>query len=263
LTAHGSRNSIAPLGEALETTGAVRAWRDCADVPSNPGRGRATVLLVEVASFGGDSEAALSVEERERADRLLDAAARRRFVVGRAILRHALGRHLGCPPEAILLGSGAQGKPELAGPSESSRLRFNLSHSGGVVLLGLSARGAIGVDVEQVRDGVDVMAIAARFLGSAQRDALARLAPADRTRRFFETWTMREALLKAAGVGLTGLDALEAQSLHIPAGARHASAVLEGVEWRATPLPSFDGHVAAVAEPAPGSAPDCWHWRPA
>jgi 4'-phosphopantetheinyl transferase superfamily len=94
------------------------------------------------------------------------------------------------------------------------------------------ARGRrVGVDVERVRRGTDVLAIAAGSLSAAERLEI-ESAPTDEGQReaFFRLWTRKEAYLKATGVGLAGgLDAVA------------------GAGWTVRPLRAPAGYAAAVA----------------
>ena len=65
---------------------------------------------------------------------------------------------------------------------------FNLSHSGGVMMLGIS-HSPIGVDIEKIRD-----------IDYKKFDFI----DADDLEDFFEKWTERESYLKFTGEGLSG-----------------------------------------------------------
>ena len=83
-----------------------------------------------------------------------------------------------------------------------TRLRFNISHSGSLVLFGFTLDCEIGVDVEQVHPMPDLLAIATRFFCREEVEELVRLPPEERTLAFFRCWTRKEAYLKALGEGL-------------------------------------------------------------
>ena len=80
-------------------------------------------------------ERLLSPEELSRADRLRSRQTRNRFAAGRGLLRQILGGYLGCAPERVRLAAGEHGKPFIIDGEERSRLRFNLSHTGGQAIL--------------------------------------------------------------------------------------------------------------------------------
>jgi len=131
----------------------------------------------------------LSDEERERAARLASAP---RWIVARAALRIVLAGHLGVHPSDVEFASGAHGKPEIFG----SALRFNLSHSGDLALIALTAKAEVGIDVERTsrRSGA-----IERTLTAGER---ANINGRDRHTQLLQIWCRKEALAKAGGGGL-------------------------------------------------------------
>jgi 4'-phosphopantetheinyl transferase len=131
----------------------------------------------------------------------------------RAPLRAMLGAYLGIPADAVALDEDAHGKPRLAtAPSRASgtpALDFNWSHSGDYALIGLSRGGALGVDIERFGKDRRALEIARRFFDPAEADALATLDARARDDAFIGLWCAKEAVLKAAGEGLSfGLERL-------------------------------------------------------
>jgi 4'-phosphopantetheinyl transferase len=153
----------------------------------------------EAEALGGGS---LSAAEAARARGFHHEHDRRRYAVARAVLRWMLGRYLGASPASVELGAGPFGKPTLVAPHTAAALEFNVSHSYGRALLGFACERQIGVDLEMVRPDVEVDLIARQQFAAAEWDALRRVAPAERTRAFFVSWTRKEAYLKAQGAGL-------------------------------------------------------------
>ena len=88
------------------------------------------------------------------------------------------------------------GKPFLPG---APHLKFNLSHSHEMALVGVALHTEVGVDVEHIRPLSDYAAMAERFFPASEAaDVLDE-------RDFFRRWTRIEAVLKARGVGLNDL----------------------------------------------------------
>ena len=144
----------------------------------------------------------LAESERSRAAGFLLESQMQRYTVCRGAVRQILGQYLGRPPSAIRIESRADGKPCLAGRSRGNDLRFNLSHSGDLAVLGITSGLEVGVDVEQVRriSGFDRMV--QRCLERTEQDCLLASPPEDRERQFLRYWTHKEAYLKTFGVGL-------------------------------------------------------------
>lgn len=141
----------------------------------------------------------LTEDENTRAARLHQTDDRLRFIVGRGLARHLLGPHLGLAPRAVPLLATPAGKPFVA---LQNAPRFNVSHSGDLVLLALHPTREVGVDVEQIRPARDLPALAARFLPADDAHAVATAPEPARATNFFDAWTLWEARLKAAGTGL-------------------------------------------------------------
>ena len=163
----------------------------------------------------------LAPEERARLVQLRRADDRERFLLGRAVLRLCLAELLDQPPASLLLAAGPKGKPSLADPDGLHRRgapRFNVSHSGGLVLLGFHAAAEVGVDVERHRPDLCWRPIARRFLPPQAVSRIETLSTEVQGVAFLQAWCRLEAELKARGVGLHGLDRLEGGPKHLGVG---------------------------------------------
>lgn len=120
----------------------------------------------------------------------------------RRALRAVLGHCLGQDPAEIELTTAAHGKPELADPAAG--IEFNLSHSGGLALVAVSASHPVGVDVERVARERNFVALAKRELGSEVVAALEAAPAKERAAIFYAAWARHEARLKCFGGGLGG-----------------------------------------------------------
>ena len=183
-------------------------------------------------------------DERHRAARFRQDADRQRHLLGRSILRLAVGRLLNVEPSLLVLQDSPYGKPSIPdGPS------FNIAHSGDEVLIALAARGRLGVDVEAVRDLPDLFDVARTSFVPAEVSALAAQQPAVQLRHFYRIWSRKEAMLKALGIGIGAL-----QSLEVSGEVGIANALLrislpgESVEsWVVRPIAGADSVETAVA----------------
>lgn len=115
-------------------------------------------------------------------------------------LRRILARYLSCDPRAIVLGRSARGRPFIEYPQ--TPLDFNLSDSGDTVVIAVTPRGRVGVDIEYHRRVRDPMAIARRLLPVSWTEELAGIPPPERSAAFFLLWTRFEACQKARGQGV-------------------------------------------------------------
>lgn len=145
--------------------------------------------------------ATLSQDERIRCARMRSPQLQQRFIVAHGGLRALLGRYLGVRPSEVRFGHNEFGKPALSEPL-GGRLRFNLSHSADLALIGIATDAEIGVDVEHVRDEPEFSEIAQWFFAAAEVEELNRLPSEVRARAFLRSWTRKEACAKALGEGL-------------------------------------------------------------
>lgn len=142
-------------------------------------------------------------------------------------------------------------------------LRFNLSHSHEHVLYAFAWEREVGVDVERIREQVDVLKLAERFFAPHEASALRERSPEERRRLFFTLWVCREACLKAWGTGLTvPLNRLEVELIPEQSSAR-VTIKKPGGETRSCHvrvLPLGGGYVGAVTAEGEESRVQCWQW---
>lgn len=146
-------------------------------------------------------ETFLSGQERARRDRIQHPRAFAEFLTGRRLMRTVLGHLLGVAPAAVALLESSRGALSLDPAQNPSGLSFNLSHTEGLVVLAV-AHAAVGVDVEWLDRPGRTVELADRYFARAELEALRALPPERQRDRFFELWTLKEAYIKARGLGL-------------------------------------------------------------
>lgn len=146
--------------------------------------------------------ALLSPGELVRADRFVFGRDRQHFIVARATLRLLLGRYLQIPPNSLKFDEGPQGKPSLVERLRPSDLKFNVSHSHGLVVFAFARQRELGIDVEKIRPDFASREIAQRYFSPQEIAELDALPPSVYTEGFFRCWTRKEAYIKARGQGL-------------------------------------------------------------
>jgi 4'-phosphopantetheinyl transferase len=142
----------------------------------------------------------LSDEERTRSTKFHFEADRKRYIVRHATLRQLTGQYLEKAPSEIEFNLNSFGKPELA--SANAALQFNLSTSAEWVMLAFARHRKTGVDIEKIRQDLDWREIASHFFHTREMECIGGLPEAERLDTFFTYWTMKEAFIKARGVGL-------------------------------------------------------------
>jgi 4'-phosphopantetheinyl transferase len=145
----------------------------------------------------------LSADELARASRFRFEIDQNRFIAARGMLRQILGSYLGIEPYKLQFDYTSYGKPALASNEGHVTIRFNLSHSNGFALYGITRGRNIGIDIELVRDDIAAGPIAQRFFSKSEISSLERIHKNKRSGVFFQYWTRKEAFLKAKGEGIS------------------------------------------------------------
>jgi 4'-phosphopantetheinyl transferase len=163
--------------------------------------------------------ALLSADEMARANRFRFEPDRIRWSCARSSLRLILSRYAGADPSALCFIQGAHGKPALL---PSSGVEFNLSHAGDWALIAVTRAVPVGVDIERIRDNVD-MASLLRRLGEVDLP--------DTAAELYQRWTRREARSKAWGGALFDPPAAHISAIDVTAPLGYmASVALVGYE---------------------------------
>lgn len=143
---------------------------------------------------------ALPQHEQARYARFQHERSAYEFLLGRRLVRQWLWSLTGHAPAGWTFQEGPRGRPEIASPSTS--LRFNLAHSGGIVACVMTDGHEAGVDVEDLERRPVERELWHRFCAPSEADDIERCAEIDRQRRFLTYWTLKEAYLKARGLGI-------------------------------------------------------------
>jgi 4'-phosphopantetheinyl transferase len=190
----------------------------------------------------------LSHDERLRAARFRSPLHERRYVVGRGLLRVLLSRYVDRPARELIFAYNEFGKPSL----DKEALAFNVSHTGGRMLMGVTPGFDIGVDVEAVRSEPVTDGVAEHFFSVREVKDLFDLPEGLRPSAFCTCWARKEAFIKGHGEGLS----LPLQDFDVtltpdvaPALLNTRFAVGEAREWTLHDVPSAAdaAHAAALA----------------
>jgi 4'-phosphopantetheinyl transferase len=150
-------------------------------------------------------------------------------MAARVLLRHALAHYVRVTPAALELGADEDGRPLILWPRDAAWLCFSISHAGDVAIVAVTREQRVGIDVEEVRSGIDIVAVAQRALGDENARELARESESRRMQRFFELWTQEEARGKCRGTGLIEPDDERRQGAldvaDLPLGSGYAAAL--------------------------------------
>lgn len=148
-------------------------------------------------------DALLSPDERKKRDRFRFPKDQHQCLVTRALTRTVLSRYVDVPPEAWQFVTNDYGRPEISTPRFASWLKFNLSHTNGLVVMLVARDREIGVDVENRKRNGELLAVADRYFSPLEVKALHALPLEEQLERFFMVWTLKESYIKARGMGLS------------------------------------------------------------
>jgi len=208
-------------------------------------------------------ERMITVEERRQLCRLRFEADRRRFLIARALARTELSLHAPVAPADWRFEKRHHGRPEIAASTAARRLRFNLSHTEGLVACAVAFELDVGIDVERLDGRLPTSVARERCLSRRENADLEGLPARVRDLRFLEYWTLKESYLKARGTGLWSaphelcfeIDATSAWARLDPA--RHDDAR----EWQFRLLRPTHLHVLALAARAGAADIGVSLWR--
>jgi 4'-phosphopantetheinyl transferase len=146
----------------------------------------------------------LNAEEKEQELRFYFEKDRRRYLITRALVRTVLSRYVSIPPKEWAFSTNAYGRPDIANDqAKDACLSFNISHTHSVIVLGVTTNRALGVDVEHLCAREAAIDIADRYFAPREVAVLTAAPPDQQQYRFFEYWTLKEAYIKARGIGLS------------------------------------------------------------
>jgi len=149
-------------------------------------------------------QAILSREERAKGSRFVFEADRHRYFVARAMTRQLIGGYLGIDPSICAFELNEYGKPFVHEAQQvSPPISFNVSHTSGLIVIAVTRRLAVGIDVENVSKQPAPLEIASQYFAPSEVAQLQSSTHLEKGLRFFEFWTLKEAYIKARGMGLS------------------------------------------------------------
>jgi 4'-phosphopantetheinyl transferase len=235
------------------TQNSVHMWRIRLDIS---GGLSAAQMVARVRLLWGT----LSVEEQSKADAFRTLEHRQEYILAHAALRSVLGQSLGVSPALLDITMGAGTKPVLSHAKDQAYgwpdLRFNLSHTRGAALIGVTQDRELGVDIEWQRPMDDLESMARSVMSEEELERWMALAVEDQLRAFYHVWTRKESYLKAIGLGL--FRSLQEITVPVTVGSvedgGEGSSRIRGLiqdrggqgAWRVSDVPVWEGYSASV-----------------
>ena len=144
----------------------------------------------------------LNEEERNKLDRFVRPEDSHTYLVSHALVRKVLSRYAGIAPSNWRFVTGKHGRPEIVSGNQP-RLRFNLTHTSGLAACIVTLDDDCGIDAEQLRARSNPLGVARRMFSAPELDQLRRHEGRNFLEYFYTCWTLREAYVKARGIGIS------------------------------------------------------------
>lgn len=122
------------------------------------------------------------------------------YIICHGILRQLLSKHTGEPPETLQIEKAEFGKPFLL---EFPQVSFNISHSGDVLVIAVSLRCQLGVDIECYKQRSTWEGLVKKCFAQEEIDYWYSLDTTERNADFYRIWVRKEAFVKAVGKGIS------------------------------------------------------------
>ena len=189
----------------------------------------------------------LSPNELERAAKFKFSKDREHFLLRHYLLKLILCEYCDCQPHELKFRYNNYNKPFINIP-EFKELKFNMSSSDDLMMIGLCKQNDIGIDVEKIRETGNLEHIALENFSERELEYLN--SKLDKTTAFFNIWTRKEAFIKAVGKGI--YFPLKSFCVDVdPSGSYENMTILkhpvESKRWRTIAIKVSDSHIAALA----------------
>lgn len=145
----------------------------------------------------------LNPEEKVQQKRFLRPSDRHRYLITRALIRTTLSKYLPRPPKDWRFVFNQYGKPSIDPAQQDIPLSFNISHSKDMIVCLVGLDLELGVDVEMITRKVSFEMLAEYNFAKGEALHIASHTTDEQKREhFFRYWTLKEAYIKARGMGL-------------------------------------------------------------
>lgn len=144
----------------------------------------------------------LNTEEREKLGRFVRPQDSHQYLVSHALVRNVLSRYADIAPSDWRFIQGKHGRPEII-PDTRTRLRFNLTHTSGLAACIVTLDDDCGIDAELLHERSNPLGVAKRMFSAQELDQLQQRKGQAFLEYFYERWTLREAYVKARGIGIS------------------------------------------------------------
>ena len=178
---------------------------------------------------------------------------RNRYIVTRAILRKLLKGYLGSvQSKNILFEQTKYGKPYLHHSMNITNIKFNLSHSNDCIVYVFSKNIDVGIDIEYINKDLIIDDIVEHCCSNQEQIELQKLFNDNKYAYFYKLWVIKEALVKAMGLGLS----FDLRQMHINFAENKLINAINVIDssklcWTLDMFSTYNGYYSAFAAKNP------------
>ena len=197
----------------------------------------------------------LSIDEKNIAANIANESQRNLFITSHAATRCLLSHYLKLPTTEIDIAIHENGKPYI---KNTHRIHFNLSHTQGIALFGLSTTESIGLDIEHIKPERNILGVAKRFFNALEYQWIQEEEKDKQLNLFYQLWCLKEACLKGVGCGLQGgLNSFAIKKEHVCNG---GNTQVHNSTWHFQPINISNQYKAAIAHQHSAFKYQLLHW---
>ncbi len=145
----------------------------------------------------------LSEQELRKCNHFKNRCDKDKCIIRYGLLRNILSTYLNIYPKKIKLNLKKYEKPSILFDNRNIDMRFNMAYSMNRVIYAITLKRNIGVDIERIEDEINIDEIISNYYTKNEKDKIYKHLPKERPYEFFKIWTIKEALLKAFGLGIS------------------------------------------------------------
>ncbi len=143
----------------------------------------------------------LSGQEKIQAEGFVNNTLKDKYVLSHGLLRYLLSLYAEGNPQDIQYSVNQFGKPFLK--DNNCTLQFNMSHSKDYAAYIIALEDQVGIDIEWKDKDTNIQEIFELVLSPTEVTNFNQLNSEEKFHAFYDTWTKKEAIIKAIGQGLS------------------------------------------------------------
>lgn len=145
----------------------------------------------------------LDCQERLRSEAFRFASDRSKYIMAHGLLRSLLARYLRRTPNEVEFSHNNFGRPQLRMRLGDLPVRFSITHTMDLISCALTVGRDVGVDAEKIAPLDELSSFSKLVLSPEELAVFFATSLDERQSLVYRLWTLKEAYLKALGIGLS------------------------------------------------------------